>query len=573
MGDGAQVEEGILLIKQLGACHQSTRNKALCILLKTWLPSQRDLPEDDMRKLWKALFYCVWHADKLPVQSLLIDGLSSLLLRLHLPLSLHYFSVFLLTMRREWPGIDALRLDKFYLLIRRFLHHSFVFLKNSSWDLELSRRLMGVLVKTTFFSDDKFRGVGVNYHIASVFLEELRLFLPVRSEIVEVLLEPFVSVMGKLPDKVLLGKIRSSMFEELLKMGKKLLEIKKVGDEVDSGDQAVVVGTIALTMGFSSKFYELGSSIQSCQGNRKVLFGLYEEFSKLEKDLASSGIEVSIPDAVEDDGEEAPSLVPISTAMEVVGSKPTEVAADAVNVSSDDKPLKKCRKKKKDSGGSGTGKKSKKMESLKKNEIVDMVLENSHAEKENNDVAIVNRENSNDEYASDGSFVTLNESVISNLQMQFENVAAEVGLDIDVPSACELPKIKVNGTVSKKRKRAKSMDTQKSQNPELNNGDAEVGTCAKREGKSVKKVRFSMKNNLIWKPQCPLPAQSLRLPPSVTPRGSALKKGVPPGPIREIPPATKKVKQRAVSAKKARKAIKTISPTVKRLKKKKSRST
>jgi ribosomal RNA-processing protein 1 len=229
MGEGAHVEDGMSLIKQLASCNQRARNKALRVLLNTWLPSQPALPEDDLKKLWKGLFYCVWHADKFPVQSHLIDRLSSLLLRLHLPLSLRYFSVFLLTMRREWPGIDALRLDKFYLLIRRFLHHCFAFLKSNSWDLEISSRLMGVLVESTFFADDKFQGNGVNYHIASVFLEELRPFLPVRSEILELLLEPFVSVMGRLPDKVLLGKIRSNMFGELLKMGKKLLEIKKVG--------------------------------------------------------------------------------------------------------------------------------------------------------------------------------------------------------------------------------------------------------------------------------------------------------------------------------------------------------
>ena len=464
----------------------------------------------------------------------------------------------------EWPGIDALRLGKFYLLIRRFLHHCFAFLKSNSWDLEISSRLMGVLVESTFFSDDKFQGNGVNYHIASVFLEELRPFLPVRSEILELLLEPFVSVMGRLPDKVLLGKIRSNMFGELLKMGKKLLDIKKVGGEVDSGDDAMVFGTIALTMGFSSKFYELGSSPQCCQGNRKVLFSLHEAFSKLEKDLASSGIEVSLPDIAENDDDEVPILVPIGTEMEVGGLEPAEVAGDAVNASADDKPLSKGRKKKKDSGGS-----SKKAKKKKKNEISDMVLDSCSTGIEEENVAIANGENSNDEHTGDGSSVDFNESVISNLQMQFEKVAAEAGLDVNVASACDLPQSKVNGTVSKKRKRAKSMDAQQSRNLELNSGgDAQGGTSVK----SSKKVRFSMKSNLVWKPHNPLPPQILRLPPSVTPRGSALKKGVPAGPIREMPPAAKKVKQGAVSVKKPRKAIKSISPAIKRLKKLKSRS-
>ncbi|KAL0428325.1 UNVERIFIED_CONTAM: hypothetical protein Slati_3007300 [Sesamum latifolium] len=68
--------------------------------------------------------------------------------------------------------------------------------------------------------------------------------------------------------------------------------------------------------------------------------------------------------------------------------------------------------------------------------------------------------------------------------------------------------------------------------------------AARSVEKSAKKVRFAMKNNLVWKPQTPLPPESLRLPPSVTPRGSALKKGVPPGPIIEMPSVMKKAKQK-----------------------------
>ncbi|XP_030943938.1 ribosomal RNA processing protein 1 homolog [Quercus lobata] len=559
------------LIKQLANCNQTARNKALRLLLKTWLPSQQSLSEEDLKKLWKGLFYCVWHADNHLFQSQLIDRLSSLLLRLPLPLSFRYLACFLLTIRREWPGIDALRLDKFYLLIRRFLHYSFVLLKTQKWDLGVCVKFVDLLLENTVYANDKFRGNGVNYHVVSVFLEELRAFLPVRAEVVGVLLKPFVSVMGKSGDKVLCNKIKGCVFDVLVKMGVKLLEVKKVGGagcEVDSREDFVVFGTIALTMGFSKEFYEMGSSAECLQGNRKVLFGLYEAFSKLEKDFAASGVEVSIPDIVEnDEDEEVPTLVPIAPEVKMGG--------DAVNgCADDDKALKKCKnkdKKKKDS--SGSGKTSTKKKKKQKNEISDMIIENGPTGVENENVVIANGDNSVDEIVSDGSLIEFNESVISNLQMQFEKVAAEAGLENDVASARNLPKIKVNGTVSKKRKRTKSMDGKQSQNHELNTeGDAEGGMTAKSGEKSAKKVRFSMKNNLVWKPQSPLPPQSVRIPPSVTPRGSALKKGVPPGPIREMLPATKMMKKRAVAVKKVRKGKKSISPAAKRVKKLKSRS-
>uniref|UniRef100_A0A368UHK8 Uncharacterized protein n=1 Tax=Glycine max TaxID=3847 RepID=A0A368UHK8_SOYBN len=345
---------GRSLVKQLACCKRTTRDKSLRLLLKSWLPSQsQPLSDDDAKKLWKGLFYCMWHSDKPLVQSDLVDRLSSLLLSLHLSVSLQYFSTFLLTMRREWSGIDALRLDKFYLLIRRFVSKFFSLMKTNSWDLQLVHRLINVLDENTLSSlENKSHGNGVNYHIATVFLEELRPFLPLKQEVLEVLLKPFVSAMGKVQDKVLVGKIRSGVFDLLLKTGKSLLEVKKSGDgvEVDSRDEVLLIGTVALD------------------------------------------------------------------------------SSDKENVASEN-------------GG-----------------------------------------NLNDESA-----VLLNETMIANLQRQFEKVAEEAGLDDGVASACDSPQaVSASGrTLSKKRKRTKSLKGKVSQDSaEL---DGEESAVAKGGEKSKKK--------------------------------------------------------------------------------------
>ncbi|GAV90324.1 Nop52 domain-containing protein [Cephalotus follicularis] len=558
----AKLEAVPPLIKQLASCDKATRDKSVQTLLKSWLPNQTHVSDEDMKKIWKGLFYCVWHADKLPVQTHLIERLSSVLPSLHFPLGIHYFSVFFLTMRREWSGIDSLRLDKFYLLIRRFLHFFFLSLKNiASWDLDIVSRFMGVLVEGTFFANDKFQGNGVNYHVASVFVEELRPFLPLRKEIVEVLFRPFVSVMGLVPDKVLLGKIKSNVFDVFLEIGRQLLEVRKSGAVVDPSNDVVVLGSIGLVIGFSSYFYELGSSADCSQGIRKVAFALHEEFLKLEKDLASSGIviEISFPqvNGEDDDREEVPKLIPIAHEMEFDAS---EGGANGPS----NKILKKCKKAKKVSGKGG-----KKTKKTKKDMVFDLNTESSSLDRENpvNQV-ISNDENLSVERISDENIIMFNESVMSNLQMQFEKVAAEVGMDNHIASACDMPNITANGTVSKKRRRANSRNGKHTQKAELTDQeDAEVGGTDGEKG--AKKVRFSMKNNLVWKPHSPLPPQNLRIPPSVTPRGSALKKGVPPGPIREMPPAAKKMK-RTKGVKKGRKVMKNIVPAIKRLKKLKS---
>ncbi|KAJ6411129.1 hypothetical protein OIU84_007811 [Salix udensis] len=441
-----------------------------------------------MKKIWKGLFYCMWHADKSLAQNQLINKLSSLLSVIDdESVCFSYFSVFIVTLRREWSGIDGLRLDKFYLLIRRFVNSLFVLFKKKKWGLSVVERFMKVFVDKGFLADDKL-GNGVNYHVASVFVEELKGFLPVRKAVLE--------------------------------MGRELLEVKKGGD-VGENDEVVVLGSVAL-------------------------------------DLVASGIKVSLPESNGDDEdeEEVPTLVPIDSGMEVEGLNGNVVANGPGS-----KKLKKSKKAKKESDGN-----SKKDKKKKKN-----VSESDLMTDANGNGNMPNGEDSSKEKTGDDNLIKFNESAIANLQRQFEKVAADVDMDEDVASACDFPKVTGNGNVSKKRKRAKSVDGKRSENPELaGQEDAEASTSAmaKSTEKSAKKVRFSMKNNLIWKPSTPLPPQSLRIPPSVTPRGSALKKGVPPGPVRAMP-AKKKMKQRAKSTKKV---IKGISLATKRIKKLKSLS-
>ncbi|KAJ4963974.1 hypothetical protein NE237_023913 [Protea cynaroides] len=296
------------LAKQLASCDIKAREKALRTL-KTWLPSQQKMPEDEMRMIWKGLFYCVWHADKQPVQLELINRLASFLVSLDLVVSMHYYEVFLTTMRREWPGIDFLRLDKFYLLFRRIMHNFFLLLKKNSWDLELLNRLMGVTEEKTLMANDKYPA----------------------------------------QDKVQLNKIKSSLFGCLLGNGRKLLELRKAGDDVDSTDEAVLFGTIALNLGLSSKFLAMGSSSDCLQGNRKVLFALHEEFLKLEKDLENAGIEIPYLQVENNCADEVPDLIPIigqEIQASEVSSKPIELAAIVASGSADTL-LKKNKKAKK----------------------------------------------------------------------------------------------------------------------------------------------------------------------------------------------------------------------------------
>ncbi|KAK1399797.1 ribosomal RNA processing protein 1-like [Heracleum sosnowskyi] len=594
------------LIKQLASCNKSTRDKALK-LLKLYLQSQQQVSQDELKKIWKGLFFTVWHADKAQVQSDLINSLSCLVYKLPLLLSVEYLSVFFITMRREWTGIDGHRLDKFYLLIRRFVNACFVVMKRNNWDLGVVRRFVEVLENRVFFAEDG-KGNGVNYHVASVFLDEFKGFVPVRKEVSWVLFGVLFEVMGKCSDKVLIGKIRSNVFEVLVEKGRELLERKKVGEEVE--DETVRVGSLALSMGFAEKFFELGSSAECVQVNRKVLFGYHEEFLKLEKDFEVSGVEISVADGGIEDDEVVPDLIPIGSVENGV-----KMSGEMVNGASVSKGSKK---KKKVKEVDGSGKKKKKVV-LSEKEDEDMVIANGSdsvnetasdgingtntelipnsgemengtsvsksskkkkkvkkdsdgsskkkkknvvsSENKDDDMVIANGLDSVNEPANNENLIDFNESVVSNLRMQFEKVATEVGLDKDGSSSLDSPEVPI-ALISKKRKRARSADGKKKKKPDFTSLE-EKDAGAETSEKSAKKVRFSIKNNIVWKPHSPMPPQEMRLPPSVTPRGSALKKGLSPGPIREMPPATKK----PVLKKKGVRGNKRVAPAVRRLRK------
>jgi ribosomal RNA-processing protein 1 len=85
--------------------------------------------EEEMLKLWKALFYCVWMSDKPLVQQELIVRTAGLVRRLggacapaQAPRVGAFLAAFFATLRREWLGLDRNRVDKFMSLLRRMVY-------------------------------------------------------------------------------------------------------------------------------------------------------------------------------------------------------------------------------------------------------------------------------------------------------------------------------------------------------------------------------------------------------------------------------------------------------------------
>lgn len=73
--------------------------------------------EDELMKLWKGLFYCMWMSDKPLIQEDLAETISGLIhCVVDRKLGLKFISVALRTMARDWSGIDTWRMDKFLMV-------------------------------------------------------------------------------------------------------------------------------------------------------------------------------------------------------------------------------------------------------------------------------------------------------------------------------------------------------------------------------------------------------------------------------------------------------------------------
>ncbi|GJN01468.1 hypothetical protein PR202_ga18737 [Eleusine coracana subsp. coracana] len=548
------------IARRLASCNAGTRELSVRYLLSDFLPaSAARLSATDLLKLWKGLFFCFWHADKPLYQSSVATRLASAVSEAPSPADgAAFLSAYLTTLRREWSHIDIHRLDKFYLLNRRFLNHAFLLLSANSFALDITSQITSILSEKVLLPEADnaitYSSRGLGYHVAEAFLDELLPVLPVSIRTMDVLLAPFFSVLEKSSDRVMVSKVKSGVFDRFLENAKELLQMLKNGEEVEKGSAEEKLGKVGLLFGFSKRFLDIGAKTETVQANRKVIFGLRDAFVTVEKGLQLSGIVIPMPEF--EAGE-----VPVAATMDC------DLDLGEAKVEKKKKKAKKAALVEGEEGAKAASKHEKKVKKDKKEKKEKEKKEKKEKKKKKKVKGEEGAEQStdapgDDQQMDDGTDgITFNEELMSNLQKQFEKAAAEAGMVNGGSSSSASPVTPVNGKAEKKRKRSKSVDrcSEASDGDDGSNGNAQDGD------KSGKKVRFSMKNNLVWKPHNPLPPQSLRVPPSATPRGSALKKGVKPGPIKEIPTPVRKAKPKAKSAKKILK--KKPSSAVKRLRK------
>ncbi|NWY58154.1 RRP1B protein, partial [Chionis minor] len=234
----------IQFAQRLAANEKRIRDRALKKLrgyigLRTQRPAG-GFSQEELLKIWKGLFYCMWMQDKPLLQEELADNISQLIHVIQNTEARHLFiQTFWQTMNREWNGIDNLRLDKYYMLMRRILRQSFEVLKRNEWDESLIELFLPLLVKE-IMDPESNAPTGIKLHFIDIYLDELAKVGAKELTADQNLkfIEPFCKIAAKSKDRCMLHAVATGIFELILDQSPYAIEdlMKELGSNSDEED-------------------------------------------------------------------------------------------------------------------------------------------------------------------------------------------------------------------------------------------------------------------------------------------------------------------------------------------------
>ncbi|NXG63842.1 RRP1B protein, partial [Hemiprocne comata] len=198
--------------------------------------------QDELLKIWKGLFYCMWMQDKPLLQEELAGNISQLIHVIQNTEARHLFiQTFWQTMNREWSGIDNLRLDKYYMLMRMILRQSFEVLKRNEWDESLTEVFLQLLMKEVM-DPDSSSPTGIKLHFIDIYLDELAKVGAKELTADQNLkfIEPFCKIAAKSKDRCVLHAVATGIFEMIVDQSPYAIEdlMKELGSNSDEEDDS-----------------------------------------------------------------------------------------------------------------------------------------------------------------------------------------------------------------------------------------------------------------------------------------------------------------------------------------------
>ncbi|XP_013890146.1 ribosomal RNA processing protein 1 homolog A, partial [Austrofundulus limnaeus] len=241
------LEPEVFLAQRLASNEKYIRNRAMKKLRKyisvRSLNASGGFTEEDLLKLWKGLFYCLWMQDKPLLQEELSNQICSLIHNFpDIDKQLMYLDSFLQTMKREWTGIDRLRMDKFYQLVRFMIRQTFELLKRNNWESNVMDKFVKLLTSDLLQSDSKPPS-GLQLHILDLYLTELAAVgaAELSADQNLMFIEPFCKTAAKTKSRMLFSAICRNILGTIIDQApfavEDLMKEMKVLDS-DSGQES-----------------------------------------------------------------------------------------------------------------------------------------------------------------------------------------------------------------------------------------------------------------------------------------------------------------------------------------------
>jgi len=191
-----------------------------CLKEISTLISQSKIKESQYRRIWKALFYGLWTADKVPVQ---MDVAQKIAQYVHLfdKLSneemLNWIKAGFEIFHREWDKLDYWRTSKFLSLARFCVNEAYIFLENKNYNGKLVKEWNQVFLDNVLGNKLQIKSQGLTLHIVQIFVESLLGLSNPPYVVLKTLLEPFIQFFTECEDKSLKNKVVEFVFRFFIK--------------------------------------------------------------------------------------------------------------------------------------------------------------------------------------------------------------------------------------------------------------------------------------------------------------------------------------------------------------------
>ncbi|TKS66794.1 RRP1-like protein [Collichthys lucidus] len=182
-------EPEVQFAQRLASNEKPTRTKAMKKLRKYINVRSGGFTGDELLKLWKGLFYCLWMQDKPLLQ----------------------------TFKREWTGIDRLRMDKFFQLVRFMFRQTFEMLKRKNWESSVVGRFLELLTVQLLQSGSDAPS-GLQLHILDLYMTELAAVgsAELTADQNLTFIQPLCKTAARTKDRTLFRAICNSIFSTII---------------------------------------------------------------------------------------------------------------------------------------------------------------------------------------------------------------------------------------------------------------------------------------------------------------------------------------------------------------------